>query len=156
MKAVRLVTAAGLLMCSSLGVSSVPVHDPYFKPSIQTVNGPAELQFSGFCVKLLAGEVAERNQMAPWSSSTSAELKQGQLTVGETSAGYSTGVGKPFRKVVGGWLRMKSEGGKTFYYYDTVMPGSTVISFRTKHGSQKLNTVLKRLTFGPTCNMATK
>jgi hypothetical protein len=103
-----------------------------------------------------SGETATREQLAPWSNATTAELTEGRLTVGETSSGYSNGIGKRFKKVTGGWIRKVRQGGSTVFYFDNGLPGSTVIAFQSKRGDQKINRVLGRFVFGPTCEGTSK
>jgi hypothetical protein len=148
--------AAILLSCASISAASVPIYDPYFKPSTSTKSGPGSFDFSGFCIMLKPGETATREQRAPWANVTLAELSEGQLQIGETSSGYSSGIGKRFRKVKGGWIRKVRQEGNIVYYFDNGLPGSTTITFLSKRGGQKLNRVLGRFVFGATCQAATQ
>jgi hypothetical protein len=127
------------------------VYDPNFKSSVLTQAGPANLAFSGFCVKLRSGETAKREQRAPWSSVTLTALAEGQLEIDETSAGYSAGIGKRFRKVNGGWIRKQRQDGNLVYYFDNGLPGSTIMTFKSNRGDQDINRVLGRFVFGPAC-----
>jgi hypothetical protein len=150
-RGLRFPAAILLLACSSAGLASVPPQAPDFKSTTSTYSGPGSIGFSGFCVKLKAGETAKKVQFVPWANQTFAELAEGQLIISENSSGYSGGLGKRFRKVNGGWLLKAREYGRSVYYFDNAMPGSTQISFIPKSRNVMINRVLDRFDFDSTC-----
>jgi hypothetical protein len=142
-----------LLAGAGAALATVPPYDPNFKPASHSYTGPIQIGFSGFCLSLERGETATRDQLATWANRTKAMLKSGTLEIAENGGGgYGPDPGQIVRRVRGAVIKRHREQGRLVYYFDDGLPGTTVITYLSERGSQKIDPILGRFGFGDRCS----